>query len=103
GAEHARDGAIDVGLRDAAASDLRRELRIAVWVRELEIDTGIEGLPRGIYLVLGNMMPADQLLDAEVIGHNQTAKPPLTAKHVVEQPAVRVRWNPVYFVIARHD
>src|SRR5262245_7064048 len=98
--QYSRDRAIDCRFGDAAALDERDELGKAVRIRQFEIDARFERLAAGVGFVRRHVMASPELLDAEVVGSDETIESPLAAQDVLEQPAVRMRRYTVDVVVA---
>src|SRR6266850_3662427 len=94
-----RHCSVDRGFRDLALFYKLNEQWVAVGIRQLDVNAGLDGKFSGFRFAGSDMVQLLQLWDGIVVGNNVAPKAPLLAQHLFKQPFVRVRGDAVDLVV----
>ncbi len=106
--KHRSDELIELRFFENAFFHQFDQIQIAIRVGQLDVDAGVDRKRAGFLLVLRDEVAmrvgaVAELPDRVVVGDNEAFEAHLLAKHVAEQPPVRVRRDTVDFVVRSHD
>ena len=107
-AQHRPQALVEQRLGNGSLANELQQRRVAVGVRQLDVDARPDGERRRLLRVVREVVAVQlgalvQLADREVVRHHEAAESPLLPQDLVEQPAVGVRRDPVDLVVGGHD